>query len=193
MNYITSLQYKFKKSKDFQILKKIIYNYCIIAQKLPKLKQGIKTMNTEFILTRAFIPTLFRPVQTSCNLVQGLLSLTFMSKSKKTLETSLDLMPQFKSSIDTRVEDLALNEDYLKKQRHNFIQKKYGRKRCLLHTHISLSGLSMFFLYGIFTPLMTFKGKKEQALSKQSKQSFYYFFIFWFKVLSCKTQFKIAF
>ena len=57
------------------------------------LKQGIKTMNTEFILTRAFIPTLFPPVQTSCNLVQGLLSLTFMSKSKKTLETSLDLMP----------------------------------------------------------------------------------------------------
>ena len=30
---------------------KIIYNYPVIAQKLPMLKQSAKTINTEFILT----------------------------------------------------------------------------------------------------------------------------------------------
>ena len=48
--------------------------------------------------------------------------------------------------------------------------------------------------YGLFTPLMTPKVKKRtnKALSKQSKQ-FLLLSYFWFKGLSFKTQFKIAF
>ena len=65
------------------------------------LKQGIKTINTEFIQTHAlswlsFIQ--FRPYATS--FIGLLLSLTLMSKSKKTLETSLDLMPSFQTYVD---------------------------------------------------------------------------------------------
>ena len=40
----------------------------------------------------------FRPYGTSFSGL--LLSLTLMSKSKKTLETSLDLTPSFKTSVD---------------------------------------------------------------------------------------------
>ena len=44
---------------------------------------------------------------------QGLLlSLTLMQKSKKTLETCLDFMPSFKTSVDARVEGL-FNVHYL--------------------------------------------------------------------------------
>ena len=39
---------------------------------------------------------------------------------------------------------------------------------------------------------MTTKGKKE-SVSPNSLNSFNYFFIFWFKGLSFKTQFKIEF
>ena len=50
----------------------------------------------------------------------------------------------------------------------------------------------IFFLYGLFTQLMTLKGKKEYIrLSPSNLNSFYYFFVFWFKGLSFKTQFKI--
>ena len=50
------------------------------------------------------------------------------------------------------------------------------------------------FLYGLFTLFMTPKGKKEKIrLSPCSLNSFYYIFIFWFKGLSFKTQFKIDF
>ena len=65
------------------------------------LKQGIKAINTEFIQTRPLSrlsSTQFRPYVTS--FVGLLLSLTLMSKSKKTLETSLDLTPSFKTSVD---------------------------------------------------------------------------------------------
>ena len=57
-----------------------------------------------------------------------LLALTLIPKDKKTLETSLDLTPSFKTSLDARVEGLVLNLDYLGNLRSNFIQKKYGRK-----------------------------------------------------------------
>ena len=77
----------------------------------------------------------------SNNFVFQPLSLMLMSKSKKTLETSLDLTPSFKASSDTRVEGLVSNVDYLENQHCNFIQKKYGRKRRLLRTHVLFSGL----------------------------------------------------
>ena len=105
------------------------------------LKEGLKTINTEFIRSRAlsqlsFIQ--FKPYATSC---PGLLSLTLVSKSKMTLDTSLDLMPSVKSSIDARVKGLVFNVDYLENQCRNIIQKNCGRKSSLQNTHISFSGL----------------------------------------------------
>ena len=64
-----------------------------------------------------------------------------MSKSIKTMETSLDLTVLFKTSTDAWVEGLVSNVDYLENWRRNFIQKKYGRKRRLPRTHVSFSGL----------------------------------------------------
>ena len=58
-----------------------------------------------------------------------------------TLETSLDLTPSFKTSVDAKVKGLVFNVDYLENQRRNFIQKNYGRKRRLPSTHFSFSGL----------------------------------------------------
>ena len=70
-----------------------------------------------------------------------LLSLTLLSKSKKDLETSLDLMSSLKTSVDAMVESLVPNMSYLKNWRHNFFQKKYGRNRYLLCTLILFSRL----------------------------------------------------
>ena len=58
-----------------------------------------------------------------------------------TLETSLDLMPLFKISVDLRVEGLVSNVNYLENRRHNFVQNKCGRKRRLPRTHVSFSWL----------------------------------------------------
>ena len=105
------------------------------------LKQGIKTINTEFIRKRALSQlslVQFRPYATS---FPGFLSFTLISKSKKTQEKSLDLTPSFKTSVDARVEGLVSNVDYLENWHHNFIQKKYGRKRRLMRTLVSYSGL----------------------------------------------------
>ena len=55
-------------------MKKILYNYRIIAQKLAMLKLGVRTINAEFIQT-CIIPTFFCPVQTLCNLVPEIYSL----------------------------------------------------------------------------------------------------------------------
>ena len=156
------------------------------------LKQGVKTINAEFIRTRALSQLSFVQFRPCATCFLGLLSLTLMPKSKKTQETSVDLVPSFKTSVDLRVEGLVSNVDCLENLRHNFIQKKYGRKRRLPHTRASFSGLSCFFLCGRFTPLTTSKCKKIK-LSPCSLNSFYYFLFFWFKGLSFKTQFKIDF
>ena len=88
------------------------------------------------------IPTFFHPFQTFCNLYTGLLlSLTLISKSEKTLESSLDLVPLFKTSVGAMVDCLVSNVNYLENWHCNFIQKKHGRNRCLSHTHVSFSGL----------------------------------------------------
>ena len=71
------------------------------------LKQGVKTINVDFILTCALSQlsfVQFRPYATS---FPGLLlSLTLMPKSEKPLETNLDLTPSFKTSIDVRIKVL---------------------------------------------------------------------------------------
>ena len=84
-----------------------------------------------------------------------------MSKSKKILKTSLDLTPLLKTSVDICVEGLVPNVDYLENQRHNFIQKKFDRKRRLQRTNFLFSQLYFSFLYRRFTLLMSPKGKKE--------------------------------
>ena len=88
--------------------------------------------NSEFVRKHALSQLSFRQLD---------LSLMLMPKSKKTLETSLDLTPLFKTSVKARVEGLVLNADCLENWWHNFIQKKYGRKRCLPCTHVSLCRL----------------------------------------------------
>ena len=128
--------------------------------------------NTEFIRTLALSQLSFVQFRIYATSFTGLLlSLTLIPKSKKTLETSLDLTPSFKTSVDARVKGLDSNVDYLENWCRNLIQKKYGRKRRLPRTRFVLWTV-IFLLYGLFTPLMTPKGKKRinKALSKQSKQ-----------------------
>ena len=67
------------------------------------LKQGVKTINAEFIRTHALFQlsfVQFRPYAISFPVL--LLSLTLMSRSKKTPETSLDLTPLFKTTFEAR-------------------------------------------------------------------------------------------
>ena len=152
------------------------------------LKQALKTINTEFIQTCALSQlsfVYFRPYATS---FPGLLlSLMVMSKRKKD--------PGDKSGPYVFIQDLLLNVCcVLFNWCHNFIQKKYDRKRCLPHTCISSFRLQFFFLYWILTTLTTPKGKKKiNRLCQNSLNSFYYFFMFWFKGLHIKTQFKTEF
>ena len=101
------------------------------------LKQSVNTINSEFIRARALSQlsfVQFKPYPTS---FLGLLSLKLTPKSKKTMESGLDLTPSFKTSVDTMVEGLVSNVDYSE----NFIQKKCGRKRGLSRTQVSFSGL----------------------------------------------------
>ena len=86
------------------------------------LKQGVKAINAEFIRTRTLSQLSLTQFRTYAISFPGLfLSLTLMPKSKKTLETSLDLTPSFKTSVDAGVEGLVSNVDYLENRRRNFI------------------------------------------------------------------------
>ena len=42
---------------------------------------------------------------------------------------------------DAMVQGLVSNVNYVDSRRRNFIQKKYGRNRCLQWAHVSFSGL----------------------------------------------------
>ena len=106
------------------------------------IKQGIKTVNAEFIRTRALSGLSFVQFRRYATLFPRLLlSLTLMAKSKKTLETSLDLTPSLKTPLEERVESPVSNVDYLENRRRNLIQRKYDRKRHLAHTRRPFSGL----------------------------------------------------
>ena len=99
------------------------------------LKQGVKTINAELIQTHALFQLSFVQFRPYANSIPGLrLSVMLMPKSKKTLETSLDLTPTFKTSFDVRVKGLVSNVDYLENRHCNFIQKKFGRNRRLPRT-----------------------------------------------------------
>ena len=106
------------------------------------LKQGVKTINAEFIRIRALSQLSFVKLDLmQPRFTQPLFSCTLTSKNKKTQEMSLYLMPSFKTSTDARVEGLVSNMDYLENRCRSFVKKKYDRKRCLPHTHVLLSGL----------------------------------------------------
>ena len=106
------------------------------------LKEGMKTINAEFIRTRASSQFSFGQFRSYATSFPGLLlTLTLTWKSKMIPGTSLDLTPSFKTSVDARVEGLVSNVDYLENWFHAFIQNKYGRKGRLLRTHVSFSGL----------------------------------------------------
>ena len=77
--------------------------------------------------------------------------MTLMSKSKKALETSLDLTTLFKTSVGIRVEDLVLIVGYLENWHLNFTQKKYGRKRHLLRTYFVLWTVIFLFVRTFYT------------------------------------------
>ena len=98
-----------------------------------------KAINAEFIQTHALSQLSFVQFRTYATLfLELLLSLTLILKSKKILETSLDLTPYFNTSVNARVEGLALNVDSLENRHHNFIQKKYNREMSAEHTFHSL-------------------------------------------------------
>ena len=106
------------------------------------LKEGMKTINAEFIRTRASSQFSFGQFRSYATSFPGLLlTLTLTWKSKMIPGTSLDLTPSFKTSVDARVEGLVSKVDYLENWFHAFIQNKYGRKGRLLRTHVSFSGL----------------------------------------------------
>ena len=65
------------------------------------LKQGVQTINTQFIQTRALPKFSFIQFRPNATLFVRLLhSRTLISKSKKTLKMNLDLTPLFKTSVD---------------------------------------------------------------------------------------------
>ena len=76
-DYFNDSRFSNSLSMHHSVTKKIIYSYRVTAQKLPMLKQGIKTINAEFIRTCElsqlfffkFRPYAFRSVQNLCKLV----------------------------------------------------------------------------------------------------------------------------
>ena len=103
------------------------------------LKQGVKTIEAEFTRTRALSQlsvVQFGPYATF--FLGLLLSLMLMSKRKMILETSLDLKPSFKTSVDARVEDLVSNVDYFKNWRCNFSYNMEQKDVCRAHKFHSL-------------------------------------------------------
>ena len=114
------------------------------------------------------------------------LSFKSMSKSKKTLETSLDLAPSMKTSVDAMFEGLVSNMNCLDNRHRNFNQKKYGRNRC--HTHVLLTTVIFPFAWTFYT---FDEKRKKRMLSPSSLNSFYYFSLFY--RIEFKTQFKIEF
>ena len=140
----------------------------IIAQKLPMLKQGVKTSNAEFIRTREPYANSFLGL---------LLSLTLMLKSKKTLETSLDLTPSFKTSVNTRIEGLVSNVDYLKNWRRNFIQKE---KTSAAHTR--------FVIWTVIFLFVRTSDAVADLYLKAKKKSKQFLLLFYFLVLRMEFQ-----
>ena len=114
------------------------------------------------------------------------LSLTLMPKSVKTLETSLDLTPSFKTSFDMRLGSRVLFRMWIVCKIGTvtlFKQNMTETDVCHVHT--------FFFTDFLHRSCLLKVKNKYIRLSPSGLNSFYYFFNFWFKRLSFKTQFEI--
>ena len=126
----------------------------------------------------------FRPYVSS--LPGLLLSLTLMSKSEKTVETSLDLMLLFMTSVDAMNEGLASNVNYLENRCRNFIQKKYGRNRSVAHTRFVFWTVIFLFVQTLHRwLLLKVKKRKNKSVFKQTKQ-----FLLLFHFLAYRIEFQ---
>ena len=158
------------------------------------LKQGVKTINAEFIRTHALSQlsfVQFRPYATL--FPEPLLILMLKWKSRKTLGTSLDLTLSFKTSVAVRVEVLFQIWIIWKIGVIILFKTNMAEKDvCRANTFHSLD--CNYFCTDVLHRWWLLKEKQEQIrLSPCSLNSFYYFFIFRFKGLSFKAQFKIEF
>ena len=63
----------------------------------------------------------------------------------------MDHKPSIKTSVDARAEGLVSNVGYLENRRHNFIQKKYGRKRRLPRARFVLWTVIFLFVGTFYT------------------------------------------
>ena len=180
---VTKLKSKNYITKNFKISKKFfIIIDRIIRQKLPILKQGVKTINSEFIRTRAlsqlsFIQ--FRPYATS---FPGLLlSLTLMPKSKKTLVTSSDFTLSLRPPLTQGLRVLFRTWIIWKIVSVILFKRNMAEDVCR-RIHVSYSGVQFFFAWTFYT-IDDSKGKKRinKALSKQSKQFLLLFLFFGLK------------
>ena len=82
---------------------------------------------------------------------RGLSSLTLMPKSKKTLETSLDLTPSFKTFLDARVEGLFSNVDYLVNRSVILFKRSVTEKDTLRAYKLRSLGCNFFFVRSFYT------------------------------------------
>ena len=104
------------------------------------LKEGMKTINAEFIRTRASSQLSFGQFRSYATSFPGLLlTLTLTWKSKMIPGTSLDLTPSFKTSVDAKVEGLVSNVDYLENWCMLLFKTNMAEKdACCEHTFLSL-------------------------------------------------------
>ena len=128
------------------------------------LKQGVKTINAEFIQARGLSQLSFVQFRPSAvSFVGLLLSLKLISKSKKTLEMSLDLMPLFKISADCwcKGRGSCFECGLFAKLALQFYSKQiWQKKKSAVHTHFILWRVIFLFVW-IFYTVMTPKSKKE--------------------------------
>ena len=156
-------------------------------------KQGIETINTEFIQTFALSQVSFVHFWPYVIWFPGLLFLlTFVSKSKKTLETSLDVTLFFNGwefffffwmLIICKIGVIIL---FKRITAETFV--------CCPHTFRFLDCI-FFFLYRHFAVLMTPKSEKRinKALSKQPKQFLFHFYFLIYKNWVSKLNLRLSF
>ena len=145
------------------------------------LKQGVKTIDPEFILTSVLSQLSFVQFRPYATQFPGFLTLTLLSKSKKTLRQVCTIHlhsrpPLMQGSrvlfgmwVLWKIDVIVLSKEL------------WQKKMSVTHTFCSLD--CNFFLQGLFTSLMTSKGKTRiyKVASKQSKQSLLLFYFFGLK------------
>ena len=132
------------------------------------LKQGVKTINTEFIWTHALSHLSFIQFRLYATSFLGLLLfLMLISKSKKTLEMSLDLIPSFKG-LGSRFQcELFINFSTVISFKRNMAKKDACCAYAFSSLHCNISFFTDFLHHWW---LLKVKKRINKALSKHSKQ-----------------------